>query len=286
MVVVWTAENGSYWSRITWKVMVRGEESMSSKHWCLPGSSVHGILQTRVLEWVAIPFSRGSSWPRDRTWVSYTAGRFFTLWASREAPYSTGDAAQGIVVTQRERKPKKAGMCVYAHLVHSGGQQKLTQLCKALCCCRLVAKLCPALCSPMDCKLPGSSFLGISQVRILGWITISFSKNSNYTPTKINFKNALIHLTLKLSMNRTHRYRNQDETAQDSWETKRRAQKAESYSHPVRLSTPWHSCGPWYFLICLPGNLWALYWQWPHRLRAKASALRRRDRTSRQRQAM
>ena len=45
-----------------------------------PGSSVHGILQARILKWVAVPFSRGSSWPRDRNWVSYTAGRFFTLW--------------------------------------------------------------------------------------------------------------------------------------------------------------------------------------------------------------
>ena len=36
-----------------------------------PGSSVHGILQARILEWVAMPFSRGSSWPRDRTHVSY-----------------------------------------------------------------------------------------------------------------------------------------------------------------------------------------------------------------------
>ena len=35
-----------------------------------PGSSVHGILQARILEWVAIPFSRGSSWPRDRTRIS------------------------------------------------------------------------------------------------------------------------------------------------------------------------------------------------------------------------
>ena len=50
-----------------------------------PGSSVHGILQARVLEWAAIPFSRGSSWPRNRTWVSYVAGRFFTVWATREA---------------------------------------------------------------------------------------------------------------------------------------------------------------------------------------------------------
>ena len=50
----------------------------------LSGSSVHGILQGRILEWVFIPFSRGSSRPRDRTWVSCTAGRFFTIWATRE----------------------------------------------------------------------------------------------------------------------------------------------------------------------------------------------------------
>ena len=58
-----------------------------------PGSSVHGILQARILEWVAIPFSRGSSWPRDRTHVSYAfcIGRwFFTIWATREAPIYMG----------------------------------------------------------------------------------------------------------------------------------------------------------------------------------------------------
>ena len=51
----------------------------------LPGSSVQGILQVRILEWVAIPFSRGSSQPRDQTQVSCIAGRFFTIWATREA---------------------------------------------------------------------------------------------------------------------------------------------------------------------------------------------------------
>ena len=51
----------------------------------LPGSSVHGILQARILEWVAMPFSRGSSPPRDQTWVSCIAGRFFTVWATKEA---------------------------------------------------------------------------------------------------------------------------------------------------------------------------------------------------------
>ena len=48
-------------------------------------SSVHGILQARILEWVAIPFSRGSSWPWDWTRVFCIAGRFFTTWAIREA---------------------------------------------------------------------------------------------------------------------------------------------------------------------------------------------------------
>ena len=43
-----------------------------------PGSSVHGILQARILEWVAIPFSRGSSQPRDRTCIFCIVGRFFT----------------------------------------------------------------------------------------------------------------------------------------------------------------------------------------------------------------
>ena len=48
----------------------------------LPGPSIHGILQARILEWVAMPSSRGSS--RDQIQVSCTAGRFFTVWATRE----------------------------------------------------------------------------------------------------------------------------------------------------------------------------------------------------------
>ena len=48
--------------------------------------TIHGILQARILQWVAFPFSRGSSQPRDGTPVSCIAGRFFTSWAIREAP--------------------------------------------------------------------------------------------------------------------------------------------------------------------------------------------------------
>ena len=54
---------------------------------CSPsGSSVHGILQAKILEWIAMPFPRGSFCPRNRTQVSHIAGRFFTVWATREAP--------------------------------------------------------------------------------------------------------------------------------------------------------------------------------------------------------
>ena len=49
-----------------------------------PGSSIHGILQERILEWVATSFSRGSSWPMERTRVSCIAGRLFPNWATRE----------------------------------------------------------------------------------------------------------------------------------------------------------------------------------------------------------
>ena len=50
----------------------------------LPGSSVHGILQARILEWVAITFSRGSFQSREWTQVSHVAGRFFTIWAMQQ----------------------------------------------------------------------------------------------------------------------------------------------------------------------------------------------------------
>ena len=55
----------------------------------LPGSSIHGIFQARILEWVAISFSRRSSRPRDWTWISCIVGRCFTVWATREVPFKS-----------------------------------------------------------------------------------------------------------------------------------------------------------------------------------------------------
>ena len=58
-------------------------------HELYPGSSVLGILQARILEWVAIPFSRGSSCPREQTSVPHIAGRFFAIRVTREAITTT-----------------------------------------------------------------------------------------------------------------------------------------------------------------------------------------------------
>ena len=57
----------------------------------LPGPTGHGILQARILEWVIIPFCKGSSLPRDQTRVSCIAGRLFTFWATRESQRLTSE---------------------------------------------------------------------------------------------------------------------------------------------------------------------------------------------------
>ena len=74
--------NSCYWYI---DCMSSESESHSVVSNSLQSHTVHGILQARVLEWVAVPSSRGSSQPRDRTQVSCIAGGFFTSWATREA---------------------------------------------------------------------------------------------------------------------------------------------------------------------------------------------------------
>ena len=113
-------------------------------NYSLPGFSVHEILQTRILEWVAIPFSRGSSWPRDQTHISMSpalAGGLFTTSAPWEALWN-----------HKKRKWK------------SFSSLQLWDL--------------------MDCSLPGSSVHGILQARILKWVAIRFSRGSSQTGIK------------------------------------------------------------------------------------------------------
>ena len=87
--------------------------------------TVRGILQTRILEWVAIPFSRGSSQPRDRTQVSHVAGGFFTVWATREAILAEGQCqlagycghSQARERVSSLRVPAFSGVFLLSHLL-------------------------------------------------------------------------------------------------------------------------------------------------------------------------
>ena len=107
---------------------------------CSPsGSSIHGNLHSRILEWVAIPSSRGSSQLRDQIQVSRIAGRLFTIWTTREAHIKK--VGHGIM----------ASLCIswwFSHSVVSNS------------------------CDLMDCSLPGSSVHGFSRQEY--WSGLSF----------------------------------------------------------------------------------------------------------------
>ena len=79
---VWNLQK---WYEVKWSEVAQSCPALCNPVDCsLFRFSVRGIFQARVLEWVAISFSRGSSWPRDWAQVSHTVGRCFTLWATRE----------------------------------------------------------------------------------------------------------------------------------------------------------------------------------------------------------
>ena len=75
----------SYTSKITFESESESHSVMSSSLRPHGLYTAHGILQARILEWAAFPFSRGSSQPRDQTQVSGIAGWFFAIWAAGEA---------------------------------------------------------------------------------------------------------------------------------------------------------------------------------------------------------
>ena len=75
--------NGCFKSERKWSRSIVSD-SCNPMDCSLPGSSIHGTFQAIILEWVAISFSRRSSWPRDWTWVSRIVGRCFTVGATRE----------------------------------------------------------------------------------------------------------------------------------------------------------------------------------------------------------
>ena len=137
-----------------------------------PGSSVHGIFQARVLEWVAIAFSRESSQPRDLTWVSHTVGRCFTVWAKLLSHFS------------RVRLCATPQMAASLPLPWDSPGKNTGVGCHFLLQCMKVksesevAQSYPTLSDPMDCSLPGSSVHGLCQARVVEWGAIAFSSLS------------------------------------------------------------------------------------------------------------
>ena len=132
---------------LEWVAMLSSRESSRHRdgtlHWQGDSLPLSHQGSPRILEWVAYPFSRWSSWSRNWTRLSYIAGRFFTSWVTREAHYTT------TVVTKY--------VCVLSHFLS-----------------------CLTLSDPMDCRSPGSSVHGILQARILEWVAMPSSRVTNY----------------------------------------------------------------------------------------------------------
>ena len=120
---------------------------------CSPPGPSGGILQARILEGVAISFSRGSSRPRDWILVSCIAGRFFTIWV-------TGEALLIHCV--------QAYVGIFVKWSHISNKAAAAATAKSL-------QWCLTLCDPIDGSPPGSPIPGILQARTLEWVAISFS---------------------------------------------------------------------------------------------------------------
>ena len=113
-----------------------------------PGSSVHGILHTNILEWVAIPFSRGSSQPRDWTLVSCTAGKGFITESLGKAPSKHRPKVLSFAFSQDTRGKVLSNRSIATPYAAAAAKS---------------LQSCPTLCDPMDGSPPGSPVPGILQ---------------------------------------------------------------------------------------------------------------------------
>ena len=159
--------------------------------------TVHGILQARILEWVAFPFSRGSSQPRNWTRVSCIAGRFFTSWANKGNPTILEWVAYPF--SSRSSRPRNwTGVsCIAGGFFTNWAINEATNTCilytihKCTIVCSPykniiwyisevkwseVAQSCPTLCDHMDSSLhQAPPSMGFSRQEVLEWVAISFS---------------------------------------------------------------------------------------------------------------
>ena len=150
------------------------------------GSSVHGISQARILEWVAISFSKGSSRTRDWTyipWVSCICGWILHHWATLEAPvyvYIHSASANSLQSCPTLCNPHRRQPTRLPRPWDSPGNNIGVGCHFLLQCMKVkseseVAQSCLTLCDPMNCSPPGSSVHGVFQARVLEWGAIAFS---------------------------------------------------------------------------------------------------------------
>ena len=156
----------------------------------LPGSSVHGISQARILEWVAISFSRGSSGPRDWTQV-YCIGRWIprSLVPPRKSIYNSKRSKKKKAKKEKRFNPnfykglgcqhEEFGLYATNSNFYNGGfrlwrsRTDFSDYIPAAPAKSLQS--CPTLCDPIDGSPPGSPVPGILQARTLEWVAIAFS---------------------------------------------------------------------------------------------------------------
>ena len=145
----------------------------------LPCISVHGD-SLGILEWVAMPSSRVSSQPRDWTQVFCMAGKFFTVWATREALHPTCccccckvTSVLSHFVRPHRRQPTRLPRPWDSPGKNTGVGCHFLLQCMKVKSESQVAQSCPTLRDPMDCGPPGSSIYGIFQARVLEWGAMS-----------------------------------------------------------------------------------------------------------------
>ena len=145
-----------------------------------PGSSIRGIFQAKILKWVAISYFRGSSQPKDWTWVFTTEppGKLFV--------YSTHKCVLLLLllshsVVSDSVRPHRRQPTRLPHPWDSPGKNTGVGCHFLLQCVKVkseseVVQSCPTLSDPMDCSPSGSSVHGIFQARVLEWGAIAFSE--------------------------------------------------------------------------------------------------------------
>ena len=167
------------WS-VKWKSLTFTHVRLYATPWTI--QSVE-CLQARILEWVAFPFSRGSSQPRNWTQVSCIAGRFFTSWAIREAQkwkrrqiwYPMLNCPSSVIEWNRPRIFDLVKILPSSPDLDFMSSVLLDKVPSEV----LVAQPSLALWDPMDCSPRGSSVHGILQARILEWVAMPSSRGSS-----------------------------------------------------------------------------------------------------------